>query len=304
MPAQQPITLAEARKKKQQLAHDAEEAEKNRTAEPLPEAKNTTATDINVATTTQNQPAQPTTLTNPQPSNPHQQEEEEEELLAQYQEEDEEEDHDQKAAREAREKIQGKEKKTPAQKKKEYPSIQKRAKARKVEGKKGVARPCKRCKTPHTFADSRSKYCPKCAKIIAAEAAMEGGHMHGLVQKEVEEKLRPFLRIGLNLKESCLEAELVYSTIVEKKKEWNGFSDFIERHMNYPIIKAKRNIFAINSDAQKWGVKETAKTSRWLLERRRPNEFGPKVQLEGTVLTAQLDENKQAIMNALLAHTI
>lgn len=118
--------------------------------------------------------------------------------------------------------------------------------------------------------------------------------------------MRPFLRIGLNLKEACLEAEIGYSTVQEKKREWIGFADFIERHQNYAIIKAKRNIFEINSGGKEniYGPKEIARTSRWLLERRRPNEYGPRVNLGGAVATVELDTKKKALMGALLAATI
>jgi hypothetical protein len=39
-------------------------------------------------------------------------------------------------------------------------------------------------------------------------------------KEDTKEKLRPFLRMGLNLREACLEAEVGYHTILEKKKTW------------------------------------------------------------------------------------
>lgn len=232
-------------------------------------------------------------------------EQEEQELLRKYEEQDNEPDPDVVAAQKVKEANAIQNAKTPAQKKKEYPANVKRSQ-RPSNGKAGKVRPCAMCQKPHEFGDPRSKYCPICAKIVAAEAALEGGTGKALKQSEVEEKLRPFLRIGLNLKEACLEAEYDYGNIIEKKKEWKGFADFIERHQNYAIIKAKRNIFEINSGGKDnvYGPKEIARTSRWLLERRRPNEYGPRVSVAGTVATAELDDKKKALMGALLAATL
>ena len=148
MPIQKPISLEEARQKKQQLAQ--QEQEKTDPTPPQPAA-------------VPGNPAEPV-------DNPHQ--EEEEDLLKKYAEEDSEEDPDQKAAREVKEKNAAKKNKTKRQKVAEMPSVKNRV--RTSEGKKGKTRPCKRCKNPHTFGDPRSKYCPMCAKIVAAEAAMEG----------------------------------------------------------------------------------------------------------------------------------
>jgi hypothetical protein len=122
-----------------------------------------------------------------------------------------------------------------------------------------------------------------------------------LDREKTEEKLRPFLRLGFNLEESCLEAELGYSTIKEKLKTWEGFSDFVERHQNYSILKAKRNIFAINGDLTKHGAVEVGKNSRWLLERRRPDEYGPKVTFDTNPGGSSLDPEKEKIMQQLLA---
>lgn len=231
-------------------------------------------------------------------------EQEEKELLKKYEEQDNEPDPDVVAAQKVKEANAIENAKTPQEKKKEYPSNKNRE--RTSHGKKGKTRPCEMCQKPHEFGDPRSKYCPVCAKIVAAKAAMEGGTGKVLKQSEIEEKLRPFLRIGLNLKEACLEAEVSYTTIVEKKKEWIGFADFIERHQNYAIIKAKRNIYEINAGGKEnpYGPKEIARTSRWLLERRRPNEYGPRVNVAGTVATAELDDKKKALMGALLAATL
>jgi hypothetical protein len=197
------------------------------------------------------------------------------------------EDPDEKKAREIKQKIA----EEKAEKSKRKPST-----SRKSKGLKD--RKCERCEVIITPKDPRTRMCKACAKKAFDESKSSGGQARALDQKETEEKLRPFLRLGLNLKESCLEAEVGYSTILEKTKTWTNFAEFIERHQNYAIIKAKRNIFN-NLGAND---KETVGTSKWLLERRRPNEYGPKVDITGSLNhIEQLSPEKQAILAALIA---
>lgn len=76
----------------------------------------------------------------------------------------------------------------------------------------------------------------------------------------------------------------------------------MERHKNYSILKAKRNIFAINGDLKTYGAVEVGKNSRWLLERRRPDEYGPRVNIDTTPGgSSTLDPEKEKIMQQLLA---
>lgn len=71
--------------------------------------------------------------------------------------------------------------------------------------------------------------------------------------------------------------------------------------MNYSILKAKRNIFDINANPES-GVKEIGKNSRWILERRRPDEYGNKVQIAGSLTHIDsLSEDKKQILQALIA---
>lgn len=67
--------------------------------------------------------------------------------------------------------------------------------------------------------------------------------------------------------------------------------------MNYAIIKAKRNIFAALGEKND----ETVKTSRWLLERKRPEEYGSNLNLTGEINHVdRLSPEKQAALEALI----
>jgi hypothetical protein len=205
-------------------------------------------------------------------------------------------DPDEVKAQEAKAAIAAKKAMTPKEKKKAYPSTRNRN--RKCVGKANETRPCHLCQKPWHAADPRAKYCPECVPKILIDCGRRGGESHAFTQDDIEERLRPFLRIGLNLKEACLECEIDYGNIVEKKKLWPGFAEFIERQQNYTAIKAKRNLFA-NLAAND---KETVATSKWLLERRRPDEYGSKISLEGNITTTEnLSEEKRMILQALIA---
>lgn len=215
-----------------------------------------------------------------------QMQEEEKKALAILESQDEE-DPDEVKAREIKAKLEAKK----AEKPKRKPSTSRKSKGMKE-------RKCERCDTRIIPKDPRTRMCKECAKKAFNESKSRGGLANAWDQKEVEEKLRPFLRLGLNLKEAALEAEVGYQTLFEKMKTWQNFAEFIERHQNYAIIKAKRNIFN-NLGAND---KETVATSKWLLERRRPNEYGPKVGITGTLNhIEQLNPEKQAILAALIA---
>lgn len=99
-------------------------------------------------------------------------EKEEQELLKKYEEDDNETDPDEVAAQKVKEANTTEKSKTKTQKLAEMPSRANRE--RTSHGKKGKTRPCAMCKNPHEFGDPRSKYCPICAKIVSAQAALEG----------------------------------------------------------------------------------------------------------------------------------
>jgi len=204
-------------------------------------------------------------------------------------------DQDQEDAKVIKEKLAEIKARTPRERKKESPANKYRK--RKSYGK--WPRPCHRCQKDFSPADIRARYCQPCGKIVAAEAGRDKGGQPPLLQEDVEERLRPFLRLGLNLKESCLEAELGYQTIVEKKKVWHWFAEFIERHKNFSIIKAKRAIYDAVSDKLH---KENNSTAKWLLERRRSEEYGTKVEVKWNLnYTEELSEEKKLLLTELLA---
>jgi hypothetical protein len=100
-------------------------------------------------------------------------EQEEQELLRKYDEKDQqEEDPDEVATQKVKEANSIQSSKTKTQKLAEMPSRANRE--RTSHGKKGKTRPCELCKKPHEFGDPRSKYCPICAKIVSAQASLEG----------------------------------------------------------------------------------------------------------------------------------
>lgn len=99
-------------------------------------------------------------------------EQEEKELLKKYDEQDNEPDPDVVAAQKVKEDNAIENAKTKTQKRAELPSVENRE--RTSHGKKGKTRPCAMCQKPHEFGDPRSKYCPVCAKIVSAQAALEG----------------------------------------------------------------------------------------------------------------------------------
>jgi len=99
-------------------------------------------------------------------------EQEEQELLRKYEEQDNEPDPDVVAAQKVKEANATEKSKTKTQKLAEMPSRANRE--RTSHGKKGKTRPCAMCQKPHEFGDPRSKYCPICAKIVSAQAALEG----------------------------------------------------------------------------------------------------------------------------------
>jgi len=68
--------------------------------------------------------------------------------------------------------------------------------------------------------------------------------------------------------------------------------------MNYPILKAKRNVFAALSDKSS---DVNIGTSTWYLGRRRPAEFGPKVSISTAPEDEeQIDEKRKAILDQYL----
>jgi len=217
MPVAKTVTLAQAKAAQQTAA--------TKGNEPNPTQK------------TPEKPTQPTTQNHiPDTSEiveptEEQLEEEERKALAILEAQDEE-DPDEKQARETKAKLEAEK----AEKQKRKPSTSRKSKGLKE-------RKCERCDTRIIPKDPRTRMCKPCAKKAFDESKSRGGLSNAWNQKDVEEKLRPFLRLGLNLKEACLEAEVGYQTVFEKMKTWPNFADFIERHQNYAIIKAKRNIF-------------------------------------------------------------
>lgn len=137
-------------------------------------------------------------------------EEEERKALAILEAQDEE-DPDEKQARETRERI-------AAEKEAKKNEKRKPSTSRKSKGLQ--KRKCERCKNDIQPKDPRTRFCMPCANIVKKEKAQAGGGRPPADQDTYQEKLRPFLRLGLNLKEACLEAEVGYATVLEKTKTW------------------------------------------------------------------------------------
>lgn len=156
-------------------------------------------------------------------------------------------------------------------------------------------RPCERCKKTIEPKDSRTRFCHDCANKVKAEIAKLKAWRPRMVRSEVEEKLRPFLRIWLTLREACLEAEISHTSVCDYMKEWEWFRDFIERHQNYMVIKARRNIFA-NIGAND---KETVATSKWYLEKKRSDEFWNKLSVDAKVDSRIISPEKEQALEEL-----
>jgi hypothetical protein len=151
----------------------------------------------------------------------------------------------------------------------------------------------KECPICHIFFKPRRQNqrtcCAECGALAVQEFAWRPPEYD---QADVEQKLWPFLRIWLNLKEACLECDFPYSTIQQKRTEWTWFANFIEKCQNYIVIKAKQKLFKHMSQDW-WDDPQDKITTRWLLERKRPEEY-----------VAEKKKAEQEVINAVTAPSV
>lgn len=181
----------------------------------------------------------------------------------------------------------------------------KKNRVRKYVAKAGKERPCGICGVIIAPNDPRTKYCLKCGKEVAAEAARTKGGRPPMDETEVRLKLRPWLKMGLNLKQACFEAEIGYQNLVDKKKNWDGFDEFVAGCKEYAVIKAKRNLSLILNDPKS---KNGFAATKFVLETLAKDEEGnPEFSKHVDVTTAgkpvygEVAPEKKSALEALLS---
>lgn len=99
--------------------------------------------------------------------------------------------------------------------------------------------------------------------------------------ENVLERLRQAFAIGCSVTEACLYAEIDVKTFYNHCPVNSETFQSLKALRDKPLLKARQTVY--NSLGQ-------PDTARWYLEKKAREEFGSKLQIDGKILTGEMDE--------------
>lgn len=130
------------------------------------------------------------------------------------------------------------------------------------------------------------KAVPKEVKQAVEEPKNKGKKKKGkggrptVMTPEVFRKIEEVAALGGSIEEMAMFADINRATLYSYLEDNKEFSDRIDALRERPVLKARTTIMA---DI------ESPDTAKWYLERKKRNEFSPKVEVETTTRIIQVD---------------
>lgn len=114
------------------------------------------------------------------------------------------------------------------------------------------------------------------------------------ISMRLREKLVKSFKAGLNVREAAIHCGIKHSDLVEYMQYDEEFRMRVEGLQEHAVIKAKLNIA---SDIEKG----KSSSSKWYLERKKPDEFSTKqdIMLNGSALGESEEEREKQLKEAL-----
>ena len=146
---------------------------------------------------------------------------------------------------------------------------------------------------------SKRRTCPVCSKKFSWHET-QNGQIHCsracaflskdkhsgrpcMVKDEVLTKLKYAFIVGSTDLEACQYAGISHNVLYEYQKKNPEFKDEKEALKNKVILKARIKVYG--------DVDNDGNMARWVLEKKRKDEFGNKIVIDGKILTGEMDDD-------------